>query len=55
MNTLLQKEMIVQLPEGFTARGARMEDVEPALALYNRWSRSVIGRDEITDVQAVRK
>ena len=55
MNTQLQKEMIVNLPEGFTARGARIEDVEPALALFNRWSRSVIGRDEITDVQAIRK
>ncbi|HEU5091511.1 MAG TPA: hypothetical protein VFT30_02450, partial [Nitrospira sp.] len=54
MSTQLQKELIVELPEGFTARGARMEDVEPALALYNRWSRSVIGRDEITDIQAVR-
>ncbi len=31
-----------------------MEDVEPALALFNRWSRSVIGRDEITDAQAIR-
>ena len=55
MNTQLQKEMIVELPEGFTVRGARIEDVEPALALYNRWSRSVIGRDEITDVQAVHR
>lgn len=54
MNTQLQKEMIVELPEGFTARGARIEDVEPALVLYNRWSRSVIGRDEITDAQAIR-
>jgi mycothiol synthase len=54
MNTQLQKEMIVELPQGFTARGARIEDVEPALVLYNRWSRSVIGRDEITDAQAIR-
>ena len=54
MNTQLQKEMIVELPEGFTARGAKMEDVEPALALFNRWSHSVIGRDEITDAQAIR-
>ena len=54
MNTQLQIESIVELPEGFTARGARMEDVEAALALYNRWSRSVIGQDEITDLQAVR-
>ena len=51
MNTQLQKENIVELPEGFTARGARIEDVEPALVLFNRWSRSVIGRDEITDAQ----
>jgi mycothiol synthase len=54
MNTQLQMEDIVELPEGFTARGANMEDVEPALVLFNRWSRSVIGRDEITDAQAIR-
>jgi len=54
MNTQLQKETVVELPEGFTARGANPNDVEPALALYNRWSRSVIGRDEITDAQAIR-
>jgi mycothiol synthase len=55
MNTLLQKELTVELPEGFTARGAKMEDVEPALTLFNRWSRSVVGRDEIIDLQAIRK
>ena len=54
MNTQVQKEMIVELPQGCTARGAKIEDVEPALALFNRWSRSVIGRDEITDTQVVR-
>lgn len=54
MNTHLHKEFIVELPQGFTARGATMNDVEPSLTLYNRWSRSVIGRDEITDAQAVR-
>jgi mycothiol synthase len=54
MNTLIQKENVVELPEGFMARGARMDDVEAALVLYNRWSRSVIGRDEITDAQAIR-
>ena len=31
MNIILQKEMIVELPKGFTARGANFEDVEPAL------------------------
>lgn len=54
MNTQLQKENIVELPEGFTARGANINDIEPALALFNRWSRSVTGRDEITDTQAIR-
>lgn len=54
MNAYLQKELVVELPEGFTIRGATMNDVEPALALFNRWSRSVIGRDEITDADAIR-
>jgi mycothiol synthase len=54
MNTFYQKENIVELPEGFTARGATVEDVEPALVLFNRWSRSVIGRDEITVADAIR-
>ncbi len=54
MNTQLQKENIVELPEGFTARGANMNDVESALIMFNRWSRSVIGRDEITDADGIR-
>jgi mycothiol synthase len=54
MNTQLQQETILELPEGFTARGAILNDVEPALVLFNRWSRSVNGRDEITDAQAIR-
>jgi mycothiol synthase len=54
MNTQLQKENLVALPDGFTTRGATMNDVESAPVLFNRWSRSVIGRDEITDVQALR-
>src|SRR5512143_3853373 len=54
MNVYLQEKMEISLPEGFTVRGARMEDVEPALVLFNRWSRSIVGRDEITDAQAIR-
>ena len=54
MNTLLQTKLEVSIPEGFTVRGARLEDVEPALVLFNRWSRSVIGRDEITDAEVIR-
>jgi mycothiol synthase len=54
MDTQLQMEMTVDLPEGYTTRGANMNDVEPALRMFNRWSRSVIGRDEISDPQAIR-
>src|SRR5512138_3336439 len=54
MITQLQKENVLALPEGFTARGARLEDVEPALELFNAWSQSVVHEDEITDAQAIR-
>lgn len=54
MATKLDERTEVTLPEGFTARGAGMDDVEPSLELYNLWSRSVIGEDEITDVGAIR-
>ncbi|MGE5777317.1 MAG: GNAT family N-acetyltransferase [Chloroflexota bacterium] len=54
MNTQIQKEMIVELPQGFTVRGASLDDVEPALKLYNAWSQSVIQEDEITDANAIR-
>jgi mycothiol synthase len=55
MNTQLREQLSVDLPKGFTARGASMTDIEPALALINRWSRSVIGRDEAADAQVVRR
>lgn len=54
MKALLQEQLEVSLPEGFTARGAVLDDVEPALKLFNRWSQSVIQEDEITDVVAIR-
>ena len=54
MNTNLQLNSIVELPEGFTARGATMDDLEPSMALFNRWSRSVIGRDEFANTSSIR-
>lgn len=54
MNTQLQKEALVELPEGFIARGAEMNDIEPAMELFNRWSQSVVRRPEITDADAIR-
>ncbi|MBI5840534.1 MAG: GNAT family N-acetyltransferase [Chloroflexi bacterium] len=54
MKATLEKQNVIELPEGFTARGAALEDVESALELYNRWSQSVIKEDEITDARAIR-
>jgi len=54
MNAQIQIENIVQLPEGFTARGASIDDVESAMALFNRWSNSFIGRDDFTDPSSIR-
>lgn len=54
MKATLEKQNVIELPEGFTVRGAALEDVEPALELYNRWSQSVIKEDEITDAGAIR-
>ena len=54
MNAHLQIKNNVKLPEGFTARGAIMNDLEPAVRLFNRWSRSVIGRDEFADMDSIR-
>src|SRR5215208_5829209 len=55
MNTQIHKERIVELPEGFTVRGATMDDIDESLMLFNRWSHDVIGRDEITDADAIRR
>ncbi|MFZ5908909.1 MAG: GNAT family N-acetyltransferase [Chloroflexota bacterium] len=45
---------LIHLPEGYSTRGARLEDVEASLDLHNQWSRTVIGEDEITDAGAIR-
>ncbi|MCI0552146.1 MAG: GNAT family N-acetyltransferase [Anaerolineae bacterium] len=54
MKTHLQEELISPLPDGFTVRGATLNDLDAALELYNRRSQSVIHENEITDVEAVR-
>ena len=54
MNTQLQEQLEAVLPEGFSARGARLEDVEAAIKLYNAWSHSVLQRDEFTDPNDIR-
>jgi mycothiol synthase len=54
MNAYLQEQLEVLLPEGFTARGAYLEDVEPAIKLFNAWSQSVLQRDEFIDPNDIR-
>lgn len=54
MKTNLHEQLTVSLPEGFTTRGATLDDVLPAIEMYNLWSRSVLGEDEITDADAIR-
>src|SRR5262245_42497289 len=54
MKTQIENENIVELPEGFTIRGATLDDVKPALDLFNRWSRALILEDEITDEVVIR-
>lgn len=53
MNTKLES-LKVELPKGFTVRGANLNDVESALKLFNAWSQSVIQQDDISDAGAIR-
>src|SRR6266508_1390959 len=54
MKTILENQINIQLPEGFTVRGAKLEDVEPALEMWNLWSQSVIRENEATDAALIR-
>ena len=53
MNASLQVKHVVELPQGFTARGASMNDIELAFKLFNRWSRSALGWDEFSDTHSI--
>ena len=55
MKANLQVNKIVELPEGFTARGANMDDIDLAFRLFNRWSCSAMGRDEFADTHSIRE
>lgn len=54
MKAAMQEQNRVELPAGFTARGATMADLEPTVRLFNRWSRAVIGRDEFANTEPIR-
>ena len=54
MNARIENATMLSLPEGFTVRGATLDDLESALALFNRWSRAVVEWDELTDGEVLR-
>ena len=54
MKPNMQKENRVELPSGFTARGASLADAELSMALFNRWSNAVIGRDDFKGAESIR-
>jgi len=54
MNTNLQEQLKVTLPEGFTERAATLDDLDEAVKLMNLWSQNLIGEDDITDVAMLR-
>jgi len=53
MKAHLQSKNVVELPAGFTARGATFDDVEEAMKLFNRWSNVVIGRDDFNGSESI--
>lgn len=50
MNAYPQEQLNVSLPEGFTERGATLDDLNEAAILMNLWSQNLIGEDDVTDV-----
>jgi mycothiol synthase len=52
MQPKINVDQRIGLPEGFTDRGATMEDTESFMRLQNRWSRQVTGHDEVSDPRA---
>jgi GNAT superfamily N-acetyltransferase len=53
MNATLEQSK-VELPKGFTIRGAELNDVDAALKLFNAWSQTIIHEDDIVDAGAIR-
>jgi RimJ/RimL family protein N-acetyltransferase len=53
------KEMLetqtMQLPEGFTVRGATLADADLAFAMFNAWAQRVIGENDFVDAEVIRE
>ena len=51
MVAILEKPTKTCLLNGFTIRGGTLEDVQACLDMGNLWSQTVIGQDELTNVE----
>ncbi|HKI55142.1 MAG TPA: GNAT family N-acetyltransferase [Anaerolineales bacterium] len=49
MKAYPQEQIEIKLPEGFTERGATLNDLNEAIKLMNVWSQNVLDEDEILD------
>ena len=45
----------IELPEGFTARGATLADAGAALEMFNIWMQRIVGQDDLADVNVLRE
>jgi ribosomal protein S18 acetylase RimI-like enzyme len=54
MTTKLQEKLIHVLPEDFTVRGAGLEDVDASVEMFNLWSQTITGEDEVSDADVIR-
>jgi len=55
MTIKLEEQIEINLPEGFTVRDGMLDDVQACMDLGNLWSRSVIGQDELVNVDDLRQ
>lgn len=53
MVAILDRPISKCLPKAFTVRGGTLDDVQACLDMGNLWSQTVIGQDELTDVEDI--
>jgi len=55
MITKLQEHTGLALPEEFTVRGGTLDEAEDCFEIGNLWSQTIIGQDELTNVEDLRQ
>ncbi|HLA08887.1 MAG TPA: GNAT family N-acetyltransferase [Anaerolineales bacterium] len=54
MNVALEKQIILSLPGGYSARGGKLEDYKITFDLLNTYARYLHGRDDLVDPELLR-